>query len=131
VTNRPGGWSAEQMLAEMDATGVDRAAVIIPTWVGEMNLTGLEAAAKHKGRFGVMGRMDAIAPDRHDQLAGWLMQPGMLGIRMTFRIDPYNAWLDGDVLDGYWADCERFGIPVMILVGPLLPKVARVAERHP
>src|SRR5262249_22607603 len=118
VTARPGGWSAEQMLAEMDATGGDRAAVIIPTWVGEMNQTGLDAAAKYPGRFGIMGRMDVEAPDRHEQLAGWLKRPGMLGIRMTFRINLYNDWLDDpEFLAPYWGDCERFGIPVMILVG--------------
>jgi L-fuconolactonase len=32
--HRPNGFSAEEMLAEMDAVGVDRAVVVPPTWVG-------------------------------------------------------------------------------------------------
>ena len=38
----PDGFSAEQMLTEMDAIGVDRAVIVPPTWVGEGNLTALE-----------------------------------------------------------------------------------------
>lgn len=127
----PDGFSAEQMIAAMDEAGVDRAVIVPPTWVGENNLTALEACERYPRRFAVMGRFDPTTPDAPALLQGWLKQPHMLGIRMTFRVPPYSGWLDGDTLSWFWAACERLGIPVMVLVSGLLPKLKPVAERHP
>ncbi|HWO73574.1 MAG TPA: amidohydrolase family protein [Dehalococcoidia bacterium] len=127
----PDGFSAEQMIAAMDEAGVDRAVIVPPTWVGENNATALEAAEKYPGRFAVMGRFDPLAPGRRQALETWLRQPHMLGIRMTFRVAPYSTWLDGDTLDAFWADCQDLGIPVMVLVSGILPKLRPVAERFP
>jgi predicted TIM-barrel fold metal-dependent hydrolase len=86
----PDGYSADQMLAAMDATGVDRAVIVPPTWVGENNATALEAAAKYPARFAVMGRFDPQAAAAREQIEGWLKQPHMLGVRMTSRS---RSWL--------------------------------------
>ena len=129
--HRPNGFSAEQMLAEMDAVGVDRAIAVPPTWVGDNNATVLEAAAKYPARFAVVGRFDAKAPDARAQLEGWLAQPHMLGIRATFHTKPYSDWLDDGSLDWFWKACERLGIPVMALVPGTARKLRPVAERHP
>lgn len=125
------GYSAEEALAAMDEAGVDRAVIVPPTWVGENNLTALEAAAANPQRFAVMGRFDPMAPDAAERLENWLQTPGMLGIRMTYRIPPYNNWLDDDTLAWFWAACERLGIPVMNLVPGTAGKLARVAQAHP
>src|SRR5579863_8754681 len=61
--HRPDGFSAEEMLAEMDAVGVDRAVIVPPTWVGENNMMACEAAAKYRARFAVVGRFDVKASD--------------------------------------------------------------------
>lgn len=127
----PDGWSAEQMIAAMDATGIDRAVIVPPTWIGENNATAIEAAQAYPGRFGVMGRFDPLRPDAEEALATWLQQPHMLGIRMTFRVPPYDTWLDDDTLEGFWAACQRHAIPVMALVPNEAKKLHRVAERHP
>src|SRR5712692_3643445 len=125
------GWTAEQMVAEMDAAGVDRAVIVPPTWVGEENLTALEAAAKHPRRFAVMGRFDVDAPDAAERLAGWMKQPGMLGIRMTFGHKPKVAAIDDGSLDWYWAACERHGIPLMLNLPGMAEKAGPIATRHP
>ncbi len=127
----PNGFSAEQAIAAMDAAGVDRAVIVPPTWVGENNLTALEAAGRYPSRFAVMGRFDPMMPDAADRLEMWKSQPGMLGVRMTYRIPPYNSWLDDDTLGWFWDACERLAIPVMNLVPAAAPKLARVAEAHP
>ncbi|HLF76720.1 MAG TPA: amidohydrolase family protein [Dehalococcoidia bacterium] len=127
----PNGFSAEQMLEQMDAAGVDRAVIVPPTYVGEMNDTAIEASQAYPKRFAVMGRFDPQAPHARETLAGWLSQPHMLGIRMTFRIPPFNAWLDDGTLDWFFADCERRGIPLMLLLPGLLDRLAAVAARHP
>jgi predicted TIM-barrel fold metal-dependent hydrolase len=127
----PNGFSAEQALAEMDAAGVDRAVIIPPTWIGENNATGLEAAAAYPQRFAVMGRFDATRPDIDEALDGWLSTPGMLGIRMTYRVPPFDSWLDGNTLDAFWNGCERNGIPVMNLIPLSGNKLTRIIEAHP
>jgi predicted TIM-barrel fold metal-dependent hydrolase len=134
VRNRPhgtDGYAADRMLPEMDAAGVDRAVIVPPTWVGENNATALEAAAAHPSRFAVMGRFDPGAPDARDRLQGWLQQPGMLGIRLTFQISPFREALDNGSLDWFWAECERLGIPLMLLLPGMPEKAQPIAARHP
>ena len=127
----PNGFSARQMIAQMDAAGVDRAVIVPPTWVGENNATALEASQAYPGRFAVMGRFDPMRPSATDVLSTWTKQPYMLGIRMTFRVPPYDTWLDSNAIDHFWAACERYGIPVMCLVPEEAPKLVPIAERHP
>lgn len=128
---RPHGFGAAAALAEMDAAGVDRAVLVPPTWVGESNATALEAAAAHPDRFRVMGRFDPLAGDRDHRFATWLSDPHMLGIRMTFGIEPFASWLDDDSLDGFWAGCEDNQIPVMVFAPGRARKLQRVAVKHP
>jgi predicted TIM-barrel fold metal-dependent hydrolase len=118
------------MIAAMDTAGVDRAVIVPPTWVGENNLTAQEASEKYPGRFAVMSRFDPQAADARSSLKGWLQQPHMLGIRMTFRVEPYSSWLDDDTLHWFWAACEELGVPVMVLVSGVARKIQPVAERH-
>jgi predicted TIM-barrel fold metal-dependent hydrolase len=127
----PDGFSAEQALAAMDAAGVERTVIVPPTWIGENNATALEAAAKHPSRFAVMGRFDMTAADREQQLAGWLQQPGMLGIRLTFIANPTPDQLDDGSLEWFWATCERRGIPLMLFLPGMAQKAEPIAVRHP
>ena len=129
----PNGFSAEEMIAQMDAAGVDRAVIVPPTWIGENNATAIEASEAYPGRFAVMGRFDPLRPDADEALSGWLKQPHMLGIRMTFRVPPYDTWLDSNAGDiaHFWAGCERHNIPVMCLVPDEAHKLVPIAERHP
>ena len=130
--HRPNGFTAEQMLAEMDPVGVDRAIIVPPSWVGETNAYALEAVAAHPTRFAVMGRFDPAAPGSIAQLAGWLRQPGMLGIRVTFNTPTLVAGIDNGMFDPFWAACAQHGIPVMALfAGPLLTRVPPIVERQP
>ncbi len=128
---REGGFSSLEAVAAMDAIGVDRAVIVPPTWIGENNATALEAAARHPGRFGVMGRFDPTAPDGQARLAGWLRQPHMLGIRMTFIAAPPLSALEDGSLEWFWTACERDRIPIMILLGGMPEKAIPIAERHP
>src|SRR5262245_43303061 len=129
--HRPNGFSAEEMLAEMDAAGVDRAIIVPPTWAGESNDWALAMAARYPKRFGVVGRFDAKAPDAKAKLAGWLTQKHMLGVRMSFHVKPFVDWLDDGSLAWFWAECDRLSLPVMALVPGLADRLVPVLERHP
>jgi predicted TIM-barrel fold metal-dependent hydrolase len=126
---KPNGFSAEEMLAEMDAIGVERAVIVPPAVVGFQNATALEAAARYPRRFSVMGLFDLGSVDAMDQLEGWLAQPGMIGIRTTTTLFP--GPLDDLAVDWYWSACERLGIPVAVHVFGKTEMLKSVAERHP
>lgn len=129
--HKPNGFSAEEMLAEMDTAAVARALIVPPHWVGDNNATALEVASKYPGRFGVFGRLNLKASDARMQLEGWLSQPHMLGVRATFHTKPFVDWLDDGSIDWFWTACEQLGIPVMALVPGMVQKIAPIAEHHP
>ena len=129
--HRPNGFSGEEMLKEMDAAGVDRAIIVPPTWAGESNAWALDVAARYPRRFAVVGRFDVKAPDARWQLQGWLKQPGLLGVRMSFHVKPFIDWLEDDSLDWFWSTCEQYAIPVMALVPGMPGKLQPIVERHP
>jgi len=129
--HRPGGFGADELLAEMNAAGVDRAVIVPPTWIGDDNSYAIGIAKKYPDRFAVIGRFNPKAPDAPAQLDTWLHQPHMLGVRMSFHVKPYSDWLDDGSLDWFWAKCEQRRIPVMALVPGLAGKLKAIAERHP
>lgn len=128
-------FTAEEMLAAMEAIGVDRAVIVPPVWAGENNAPALAAAAKYAGRFAVMGRFDPYDPAGPDRLERWLEQPSMLGIRMSGRwsstTTPALEALEDPALEWYWSACERLGIPLMMLTGAHPARLRPIAERHP
>jgi predicted TIM-barrel fold metal-dependent hydrolase len=129
--HRPNGFSAEEMLKEMATAGVDRAIIVPPTWAGDSNAWALEMAARYPNRFAVIGRIDVKAPDARNRLEGWLQQPHMLGVRMSFHVKPFINWLDDGSLNWFWAACEKQGYPVGLLAGGYMQAFGKIAESHP
>jgi predicted TIM-barrel fold metal-dependent hydrolase len=127
----PNGFTAEEMLAEMDRAGVDRAVIVPPTWVGDGNETALDTVRAYPDRFAIMGRIDIKRPDFDEAMATWKQQPGMLGVRHTFRTEPYRGWLEAGEYEPFWAAAEEHDIPVMCLVSGFPEVLGPIAERHP
>lgn len=123
--------SAEDVLRVMDATGVERAVLVPPSWIGDDNSDSVDAARRYPDRFAVMGRFDPKAPDAGERLPRWLEQPGMRGIRLTFHLDYWKPWLKDGSLDWFWAACEQAQIPIMIHVPGNAPALGPIAARHP
>jgi predicted TIM-barrel fold metal-dependent hydrolase len=79
-----------------------------------------------------MGRFDPEAPNARDQVAGWGAQPGMLGMRFSFHTPVLRQPLLDGKFDWVWADLERAGIPVMVLIHhAYLEHLEKVARDHP
>jgi predicted TIM-barrel fold metal-dependent hydrolase len=129
--HKPNGFLIDEMLAEMNTAGVDRAVIVPPTWTGGSNDYALGIEVQYPEKFAVVGRFNAKAPDALAQLDNWLKQPHMLGVRMSFHVKPYSDWLDDGSLSWFWAKCERLGIPVMALVPGMVRKLKPVVEKHP
>ena len=129
--HRPQPFGHEELLREMAVAKVDRAIVVPPTWEGNRNDTSLEAARLHPDRFAVMGRLPLNHPASRSRLATWKKQPGMLGIRCTFRQGRTRAWLDDGTADWFWGLAERYAIPVMVFAPQAVAKLGEIAKRHP
>lgn len=124
-------YGAEELLADMDAAGVDRVVLVPPAWDPAGNAPSLEAAKVHPDRFAVMGSLNVAAPDAAEALKRWRDQPGMLGVRLSFNSPATRARLIERAADWFWPAAEALDLPVMILLPGLLPFIADVAERHP
>ena len=121
----------ERLLAEMNRAGVDRAILVPPSWDGYRNDYALAAAQKHPDRFAVMGKVPLNDPASKDRLPTWLKQSGMKGFRISFRHSGTHSLLDDGSADWFWADCERYDIPVMIFAPFAVAAIGKIARRHP
>ncbi len=124
-------FSADDLLREMDAAGVARVVIVPPSWEGDRNDLALAAARAHPDRFAVMGRLPVDSPAHAEKLPGWCGQPGMLGIRLTFRQAHETLLLTEDRPAWFWPGVERAGIPIMMAATGLLDHVGPIAARYP
>ena len=58
--HRAQDFSATELLAEMDAAGVDAAILVPPSWEGEYNDLVTQAVVAHPSRFAAMGHTPGV-----------------------------------------------------------------------
>jgi predicted TIM-barrel fold metal-dependent hydrolase len=122
----------EELLAEMDKSGVDRVILVPPSWEGDRNDVAIDAARSHPDHFAIMGRFDPDAPNAHETIKTWTKQPGMLGMRFTFHTPVLRQPLLDGKFDWVWGEMEKLGIPAMVLFHHEYMHLAdKVAERYP
>jgi predicted TIM-barrel fold metal-dependent hydrolase len=126
----PEPFTIEKLVPLMDEAGVDRAVIVPPSWPGDRNDYGIEAAKRYPDRFAVMGRIPLKNPQSAELLPKWKEQPGMRGVRVTF-LGPAAPWLTDGTADWFWPAAEKAGLPVMFLTAGRSGEFARIAERHP
>jgi len=124
-------FTAEELLREMDAAGVDGAVIHPPGWDPGSNEVALEAARRHPERLAILGKFPLDRPESRGLVDGWMKQPGMLGLRFVFLQPHMKTWPTDGTMDWLWPAAERAGVPVALLAGEFLDVVDRVAERHP
>src|SRR5215468_12563195 len=59
----PEPFTIEKLVPLMDEAGVDRAVIVPPSWPGDRNDYGIEAAKRYPDRFAVMGRIPLEKPE--------------------------------------------------------------------
>lgn len=124
--------TAESLLQEMDAAGVDACIVVPPSWEGDRNDVALDAVRRHPQRLRFIGRLDLRAPDARDWVAAWRSMEGMLGLQLTFQAPLFQEPLLRGELDWLWPQAERAQLPLTIYIpNRLMPVIADVAQRHP
>src|SRR4029078_4646776 len=68
----------EKLVALMDEAGVDRVVIVPPSWPGDRNDYGLEAARRYPKRFAVMGRIPLKKPQTAALLPTWTETQGLV-----------------------------------------------------
>lgn len=124
-------YTADDLLTEMDAAGVDAAVIHPPGWDPDSNELAVEAARQHPDRLAVLGKFPLDRPESRSLVDGWKAQPGMLGLRFTFLQPHQRTWPTDGTMDWLWPAAERAGLPVALAAAHFLPVVGQVAERHP
>jgi predicted TIM-barrel fold metal-dependent hydrolase len=130
VLHGPKEVTGDQMVAAMDAVGVDGALLISPFTMYRFDASyALEVQKKHPRRFGVIKPIDPADPANAETVAEWKATPGMVGVRIMLNRgvseDPADPGLNRILAAG-----ARHGLPVNILGWGRLEQVKALAARN-
>jgi L-fuconolactonase len=127
--------SYQQMIAEMDAAGVAKSAIVqASTAYGHDNSYVAEAIAAHPKRFTGVFSVDVLAPDAVEKMKYWVGR-GFSGMRLftTGSTMPGQAtWFDDPRSFPAWEYAGEAGIPVCMQMTPQgFPQLRGLMERFP
>ena len=122
--------TGDDMVAAMDAVGVDGALLVSPFSMYRYDaISALEVYAKYPGRFGLIKPFDPQSEAVADELAEWAGTPGVVGARIMLTAQPFEA--DDPGVNRILAAGAKAGIPVNIMCSGKLPLLGELARRHP
>lgn len=122
--------TGDNMVAAMDAVGVDGALLVSPFSLYRYNPSYvLEVYAKHPGRFGLIKPFDPRSESVADEIAEWAKTPGVVGARIMLTAQPFEA--DDPGLNRILAAGARAGIPVNVMCSGKLPLLRELVRRNP
>jgi predicted TIM-barrel fold metal-dependent hydrolase len=127
--------SYRQMIAEMDAAGVAKSAIVqASTAYGHDNSYVAEAIAAYPARFTGVFSVDVLAPDAVDKMKHWIGR-GFSGMRLftTGSTMPGQAtWFDDPRSFPAWDYAGKAGLPVCMQMTPQgFPQLRGLMERFP
>ena len=122
--------TGDDMVAAMDAVGVDGALLVSPFSMYRYDASyALEVYAKHPGRFGLIKPFDPQSESVADEIAEWSRTPGVVGARLMLRDESVGA--DDPGVNRMLAAGAQAGFPVNVMATGKLPLFLELARRHP
>ena len=122
--------TGDQMVAAMDAVGVDGALLVSPySMYGYDASYALEVYGKYPGRFSLIRPFDPESEAIDEEVAEWAGTPGVVGARIMLARQPIEG--DHPGVDRILAAGGRAGIPVNVMCSGKLPEFREMARRHP
>ena len=127
----PASANGEEMVAAMDAVGVD-AAIIVSTF----NLYrhdpsyALEVYRRYPDRFRIVTPIDVADPAIGETVGAWSRTPGAVGVRIMLRDELPSDPADPRVNAGF-AAAARHGLPVNFLCWGRLDHGTELVRRNP
>ena len=126
--------SAEQMIAAMDAAGVERAVLVqASTCYGHDNSYVADSVAAHPRRFAGVFSVDMLEPEAPERIRAWKRR-GLAGLRVFIAGHSMTQEVRLDDPRGYpaWQCAVHEALPVCVqLRAPALPQLQAVLERFP
>ncbi len=127
----PAEVTGHDMVAAMDAVGVDGAVLVSPfTTYGYDASYAVAVHAAHPGRFGLVKPVDPADPAVADTIAGWAATDGAVGIRIMLNRgisdDPADAGINRVL-----TEAARHDLPVNLLCWGRLDQARQMAARNP
>jgi predicted TIM-barrel fold metal-dependent hydrolase len=122
--------TTNDLLAMMDAAGVDAAVLVSPRVYGSDHRYSFAAAANHPGRFGVVGPLSPSTPDVEERVRTFRHHPGGLGVRAV-PIGPDDEGIGGVSWRRIFAPAERAEVPVFLLAPDVIDVVPGIARAYP
>ena len=122
--------TGDDMVAAMDAVGVDGALLISPFSMYRYDAGyALEVYARHPTRFGLIRPFDPHSDTIDEEMADWTGRPGVVGARIMLGAEPFEADHPGinRILDA----AAGAGVPVNMMCSTKLPLFGELARRHP
>ena len=125
--------TVEQLVAAMDASGVQKAAIVqASTCYGHDNSYVADAVATYPNRFTGVFSVDVLAPDAPERMRHW-RDKGLTGMRLfTFgsTMSEQADWLDDPKSYPAWACASELGLSICLqMSSKAIPQAIRMAER--
>ena len=127
----PAEVTGDDMVAAMDAVGVDGALLVSPFTMYRYDASyALEVHAKHPGRFGLIKPFDPRSAAVADEIAEWARTPGVVGARLML-MPQSRRQADDPGLNRILAAGAKAGIPVNVMCWGKLAVFRELARRNP
>lgn len=131
VLTGPPSANGEEMVAAMDAVGVDGAILVSAYTMYRYDPSfALAVHAKHPGRFGLITPFDAADPAVSDKISDWAARDGTVGIRLLLAhgiSDEAGEAGIARLLDA----AKRHDVPVNVYCTQRHEQVADIAAKFP
>jgi predicted TIM-barrel fold metal-dependent hydrolase len=122
--------TGDDMVAAMEAVGVDGAILISPFAMYRYDASyALQVYDQHPDRFGLVRPFDPESPSIDEEMAEWTGRPGVVGARIMLRDVDYEA--DHPGVNRIIAAGGRAGVPVNLMCSGKLPLMLELARRNP
>jgi L-fuconolactonase len=131
VLHGPAEVTGDQMVAAMDAVGVDGAVLVSPFSMYRYDASyAIAVHAAHPSRFRLVKPVDTTDPAVADTIADWASTNGTVGIRIMLRdevsADPADPGINRALAAG-----ARHSLPVNLMCWGRLEQAALLATRNP
>lgn len=131
VLHGPAEVTGDDMVAAMDAVGVDGALLVSPFTMYRYDASyALEVHAKHPGRFALIKPVDTTDPAVVETIDAWAATKGTVAIRIMLNRG-VSEDADDPGISRVLAAAARHAIPVNLLCWGRLEQARRLAARNP
>ena len=122
--------TGEEMIAAMDAVGVDGALLISPFTIYGYDSSYCEGVAdRYPDRFGLIAPFDPNSPTVAADVETWAQRRGVVGARVVLNFEAVGGEHAG--VDAIMAAGASAAIPINVLCWQNLPELTAYARRHP